>query len=66
VRAERERMQPEDKRHQVVSIKADRKADMKTINAVKQALRRAKVYNINYSAARENSETNRETPAATK
>ncbi len=50
VKAERQRMQPEDMKRQVVSIKADRETDMQIVNEVKQALRRANAYTINYSA----------------
>ena len=50
VKAERQRMQPEDMRRQTVSIKADRTTDMQVITDVKQALRRANAYTINYSA----------------
>jgi len=46
-------MDAETQRRQVVSIKADRKAPMKIVNDVKQALRRAHAYNINYSATLE-------------
>lgn len=56
VKAERSRMQSEDMKRQVVSIKADRETDMKVITQVKQALRRAKAYTINYSATQENKE----------
>jgi len=53
VKEERARMQPEDAREQIVSIRADRSAPMKLITEVKQALRRAKAYRINYSATGE-------------
>ena len=53
VKAERQRMQPEDMKRQTVSIKADRSVDMQIITDVKQALRRAKAYTINYSAEEE-------------
>ena len=56
VKAERSRMQSEDMKRQVVSIKADRETDMKVITQVKQALRRANAYTINYSATQENKE----------
>jgi biopolymer transport protein ExbD len=56
VKAERSRMQSEDMKRQVVSIKADRETDMKVITLVKQALRRANAYTINYSATQENKE----------
>lgn len=56
VKAERSRMQSEDMTRQVVSIKADRETDMKVITQVKQALRRANAYTINYSATQENKE----------
>ena len=50
VKSERQRMQPEDMKRQTVSIKADRTTDMQVITDVKQALRRANAYTINYSA----------------
>ena len=50
VKDERARMLPEDARNQTVSIRADRSAPMHLITEVKQALRRAKTYRINYSA----------------
>jgi biopolymer transport protein ExbD len=56
VKAERNRMQSEDMKRQVVSIKADRETDMRVITQVKQALRRANAYTINYSATQENKE----------
>jgi biopolymer transport protein ExbD len=56
VKAERSRMQSEDMKRQVVSIKADRETDMRVITQVKQALRRANAYTINYSATQENKE----------
>lgn len=56
VKAERSRMQSEDMTRQVVSIKADRETDMRVITQVKQALRRANAYTINYSATQENKE----------
>ena len=56
VKAERSRMQSEDMKRQVVSIKADRETDMRVITQVKQALRRASAYTINYSATKENKE----------
>ena len=56
VKAERARMLPEDKKHHVVSIKADRQTEMGLVNEVKQALRRAKAYRINYSAMQKNAE----------
>lgn len=53
IAAERERMQPEDQEHFTVSIKADRDVPMGLISDVKQALRKAKAYNISYSAVEE-------------
>ena len=50
VKEERERMLPEDASRQTVSIRADRSAPMSLVTEVKQALRRAKAYRINYSA----------------
>lgn len=50
VSAERDRMSPEDQQQMTVSIKADRGTQMQLINDVKQALRQAKAYRINYSA----------------
>ena len=50
VKEERARMLPEDARRQIVSIRADRSVPMHLITDVKQALRRAKAYRINYSA----------------
>lgn len=50
VSAERNRMSPEDQEQMTVSIKADRGTRMGIISDVKQALREAKAYRINYSA----------------
>ncbi len=50
VTAERNRMSPEDQEQMTVSIKADRGTHMGIISDVKQALREAKAYRINYSA----------------
>lgn len=50
VSAERERMSPEDQQQMTVSIKADRGTHMGIISDVKQSLRDAKAYRINYSA----------------
>ncbi len=50
ISAERDRMTPEDKEQMTVSIKADRTTPMGIITDVKQALRQAKAYNINYFA----------------
>ena len=47
---ERGRMSAEDAQAMTVSLKADRNTDMGTITDVKQALRQAKAYRINYSA----------------
>ena len=47
---ERGRMSAEDAQAMTVSLKADRNTDMGTITDVKQALRLAKAYRINYSA----------------
>jgi len=48
--AERNRMSAEDLPQMTVSLKADKSTPMDTINAVKQALRRANTLKINYSA----------------
>lgn len=50
VTEERNSMSPDDARAMTVSIKADRQTDMGTITDVKQALRKANVLRINYSA----------------
>jgi biopolymer transport protein ExbD len=50
VSAEREHAAPEDQQQMTVSIKADRGTRMGIITDVKQALRQAKAYKINYSA----------------
>ncbi|MDE5947262.1 MAG: biopolymer transporter ExbD [Prevotella sp.] len=50
---ERARMKPEDARNMRVVIKADRDTPMGLINDVKQALRRASVPDIIYSADQE-------------
>ena len=50
ISSERNRMTAEDVRDMTVSIKADRNIGMGTITDVKQALRQAKAYRINYSA----------------
>lgn len=50
VRAERDRMAPEDVQNMRVSIKADKGTRMSVITDVKQMLRRAHALNINYSA----------------
>lgn len=50
VSEERRRMQPEDAKNMTVSLKIDRSTDMGTVGDVKQALRRAGAFNINYSA----------------
>lgn len=50
VRAELDRMSPEDRQQMTVSIKADRSTPMRMIADVKQALRQAKVYRVSYSA----------------
>ena len=54
IEQEKKRMEPEDKKHMIVSIKADKGTPMSTINEVKQALRQANALNINYSATEEN------------
>lgn len=48
--AERNRMSPEDARAMSVSVKADRETEMGMISDVKQALRKAGVLRVNYSA----------------
>lgn len=50
IKAERDRMNPDDAQQMTVSIKADRKADMGIITDVKQALRHANALKISYSA----------------
>ena len=50
ISAERQRMSPDDRTRQTVSLKADRKARMSLITDVKQALRKANVRKISYSA----------------
>lgn len=50
VSQEKDRMAPEDQQQMTVSIKADRDTRMGVITDVKQALRQAKAYKINYSA----------------
>ncbi|MBR1427637.1 MAG: biopolymer transporter ExbD [Prevotella sp.] len=50
VEQERITMLPEDAQQMTVSIKADRNTDMGTITDVKQMLRRARAYTVNYSA----------------
>lgn len=52
--AERSRMSPEDLPRMTVSIKADEHTRMGMVTDVKQALRRAKVQRINYSARQKN------------
>lgn len=47
---ERNRMSAEDREHMMVSIKADRQTPMSLITSVKQALRKANVRRISYSA----------------
>ena len=48
--AERHRMSDEDRARQTVSVKADRQTPMGMITDVKQALRKAHVQRISYSA----------------
>lgn len=50
IAAERQRMSAEDRIRQTVSLKADRGARMRLITDVKQALRKANVRKISYSA----------------
>lgn len=50
VSEEKNRMSPEDQQQMTVSIKADVSTNMGMITDVKQALRQAKAYRINYSA----------------
>lgn len=52
--AERKRMTPDDRAHQTVSLKADRGARMSLITSTKQALRKANVRKISYSAEQKN------------
>lgn len=56
--AERNRMSPEDARIMKVSIKSDRKTEMGIINEVRQALRKAGVTQISFSAVSANSNNN--------
>lgn len=50
IKSERAAMSAEDKQNMTVSLKADRQTDMGTITDVKQQLRQAKAYRVNYSA----------------
>lgn len=50
ISAERQRMSPDDRTRQTVSLKADRGTRMSLITDVKQSLRRANVRKISYSA----------------
>lgn len=50
INAEKERMLPEEQEKMVVAIKADKHANMATINKVKLALRQAKALRITYLA----------------
>jgi len=50
IAAERQRMSPEDKQRQTVSLKADVGTHMSLVTDVKQALRKANVRKISYSA----------------
>lgn len=50
IAGERRRMSPDDRVRQTVSLKADRGARMGLITEVKQALRKANVRKISYSA----------------
>ena len=50
IASERRRMSPDDRTRQTVSLKADRNARMGLITDVKQALRKANVRKISYSA----------------
>ena len=50
ITAERQRMAPEDLQRMTVSVKADVHTRMGIITDVKQALRQAKAFRINYSA----------------
>ena len=46
----RGRMTSEERKTQIVTIKADRNTPIGTLNQVKQALRQAKALNISYNA----------------
>lgn len=46
-------MSEDERQHMTVSIRADRDTEMGIINDVKQALRRAGAFNINYSATKQ-------------
>lgn len=50
VLAEKQRMGVEDQRQMTISIRADRYVPMGVVMDVKQALRQAKVFRVNYSA----------------
>ena len=50
VLAEKQRMGVEDQRQMTISIRADRHVPMGVVMDVKQALRQAKVFRVNYSA----------------
>ncbi len=52
VTQERQRMSPEDAQMMSVSVKADRKAQMGILTDIKQALIKANVAHINYSATK--------------
>ena len=53
VKAERQKMSPDDAARMTISIKADRDTPMGVINDVKRALRSAQALNISYSATKE-------------
>ena len=55
VAAERSKHSPDEAKELTVSIKADKDTKMKTIAEVKQALREAKVYNVNLTATQNKS-----------
>ncbi len=50
IAAERQRMSPDDRTRQTVSLKADQGTRMSLVTDVKQALRKANVRKISYSA----------------
>jgi len=55
VAAERAKHSPDEVKELTASIKADKDTKMKTIAEVKQALREARVYNVNFTATQSKS-----------
>lgn len=58
MKAERKRLDDEDKKNMEVSIKADQNTKMGVITDIKQSLRKANVLKINYSATSLHKENN--------